>query len=101
MAERPRPTGVQDLREVALARLLLDNVPHVKAYWVMVSPEVAQIALFYGADDLDGTVLREEVAHAAGARTPQGLAPERLVGMIREAGRIPVERDALYAEVAA
>jgi len=100
MAHLPPPTGVQDLREIALARLLLDNVPHVKAYWIMISPEGAQIALSYGASDLDGTVLREEVVHEAGARTPQGLTHERLMGMIREAGRVPAERDALYREVA-
>jgi aminodeoxyfutalosine synthase len=99
MDHLPPPTGVQDLREIALARLMLDNVPHVKAYWIMLSPEVAQIALWYGASDVDGTVLREEIVHEAGAETPQALTHEGLMGLIREAGRTPVERDALYGEV--
>ncbi|HET6371825.1 MAG TPA: aminofutalosine synthase MqnE, partial [Candidatus Polarisedimenticolia bacterium] len=67
----------------------------------MVSPQISQVSLWYGADDIDGTILREEITHAAGARTPQGLTRSQLVGLIREAGRTPVERDALYRPVAA
>jgi aminodeoxyfutalosine synthase len=85
-------TGAQDLREVAVGRLLLDNVPHIKAYWVMVSPGLAQVGLSYGADDLDGTAIEEEVAHSAGAQTPQGLGAGRLRRLIEEAGFVAVER---------
>ncbi len=89
-------TGTQDLRELAVARLLLDNIPHIKAYWVMISPGLAQIALSYGADDVDGTVIAEEIAHDAGAKTPQGLTQGELERLIREAGYEPLERDNLY-----
>jgi aminodeoxyfutalosine synthase len=91
----PRTTGAQDLREVAVGRLLLDNVPHVKANWVMVTPGLAQAALSYGADDLDGTVVEEEIAHRAGAGTPAGLSAARLVRLISEAGFDAVERKPL------
>ena len=89
-------TAVQDLREVAVARLLLDNIPHIKAYWVMISEDVAQVAQTYGADDLDGTVIEEEIAHCAGANSPQGLSKARLERLVREAGFEPVERDHLH-----
>ncbi len=89
-------TGTQDLREIAVARLLLDNIPHIKAYWVMISPGLAQIALSYGADDVDGTIIAEEIAHTAGAKTPQGLSQGDLERLIREAGYEPLERDNLY-----
>lgn len=85
-------TGAQDLREIAVGRLLLDNVPHIKAYWVMITPGLAQVGLSYGADDLDGTALAEEIAHAAGAKTPIGLSPDYLRRLITEAGFEPVER---------
>jgi aminodeoxyfutalosine synthase len=93
----PETTGVQDLREIAVARLLLDNIPHIKAYWVMITPGLAQIALSYGADDLDGTIIEEEIAHQAGAKTPQGLTTEYLRRLIAEAGFEAVERDNLYS----
>ncbi|MGA2082720.1 MAG: aminofutalosine synthase MqnE [Holophaga sp.] len=89
-------TGHQDLREVAVARLLLDNVPHVKAYWVMITEGLAQIGLNYGADDLDGTIIEESIAHDAGAKTPQALSKGELERLIRDAGFEPVERDNLY-----
>ena len=89
-------TGTQDLREIAVARLLLDNIPHIKAYWVMISPGLAQAGLSYGADDLDGTVIAEEIAHLAGAKSPQGLQQGELVRLIREAGFEAMERDNLY-----
>ena len=79
-----------------MSRLLFDNVPHVKSYWVMLGEETASIGLNFGASDLDGTIGVERIAHAALASSPLGLARERLIEMIREAGRIPVERDALY-----
>jgi len=85
-------TGVQDLREIAVARLLLDNVSHVKAYWVMIGPGLAQVALSYGADDLDGTAIDEEIAHCAGAKTPNGLTIGQLRRMIEAAWFESVER---------
>jgi aminodeoxyfutalosine synthase len=93
------PTGIDALKNVALGRLLLDNVPHVKAYWIMLGVKVAQLALSWGADDLDGTVTWERIYHMAGAKTPEGLTEERLREVIREAGREPVERDAFYGRV--
>jgi len=86
----------EDLRTVAAARLLLDNIPHIKAYWVVISEQTASVALNFGANDLDGTIGRERIAHAAEAASPAGLARERMVSLIKEAGRLPVERDALY-----
>jgi len=89
-------TGSEDLRHVAAARLVLDNVPHVKAYWVMVTPKLAQVALRFGADDLDGTVVEERIYHMAGADTVQQLSRDELERVVREAGFTPVERDTLY-----
>jgi aminodeoxyfutalosine synthase len=96
MKNLPAPTAVDDLRTIAVSRLVLDNVPHIKAYWVSLTPDVAQIALRFGADDIDGTIVHETIYLAAGTRSPSGLAYEELVRLIREAGRIPVERDTLY-----
>jgi aminodeoxyfutalosine synthase len=96
MKNLPAPTAVDALRTVAVSRLLLDNVPHVKAYWVSMTPEVAQIALRFGADDIDGTIVHETIYRAAGSRSPSGLTSEELVRLIQEAGRLPVERDTLY-----
>jgi aminodeoxyfutalosine synthase len=96
MRNLPAPTAVDALRTIAVSRLLLDNVPHVKAYWVSMTPEVAQIALRFGADDVDGTIVHETIYRAAGSRSPSGLTVEQLVRLIREAGRVPVERDTLY-----
>ena len=94
-----KATAMEDLRNIAVARLLLDNFPHIKAFWIMITPRVAQIALSYGADDIDGTVTTEEIVHAAGAETSQHLTRRDLVTLIREAGRVPVERDTLYRPV--
>ncbi|HEX8792396.1 MAG TPA: aminofutalosine synthase MqnE [Polyangiaceae bacterium] len=96
MRNLPAPTAVDALRTVAVSRLLLDNVRHIKAYWVSMTPEVAQIALRFGADDVDGTIVHETIYRAAGSRSPSGLTVEALVRLIREAGRVPVERDTLY-----
>ena len=93
---RYHTTGLDDLRHVATARLVLDNIPHVKAYWVMVTPKLAQIALSFGADDLDGTVVEETIYHMAGAETAQQLSRAELQRLVREAGFEPVERDTLY-----
>jgi aminodeoxyfutalosine synthase len=96
----PGPTGVEDLRTYAVARLVLDNIPHIKAYWIMLGVKTAQSALWFGADDLDGTVQEERIYHMAGAETPQILSPAEIVRIIRNAGRTPVERDTLYNVVA-
>lgn len=96
----PGPTGVEDLRTYVVARLLLHNIPHLKAYWIMLGVKTAQTALWFGADDLDGTVQEEKIYHMAGAETPQTLAPDELIRIIRDAGRTPVERDTLYNVVA-
>jgi aminodeoxyfutalosine synthase len=95
----PVTTGLTDLRQVAVSRLLLDNFPHIKAYWQMLTPKIAQIALRFGADDLDGTVVEEKIYHDAGATTPQGMTRKELSRLITEAGRVPVERDTLYRSV--
>ncbi len=91
--------AVKELKVLALSRLILDNFPHIKAYWVMLSPKVGQIGLHFGADDIDGTIGQERVTHAAGAKSPIGLAKDRMVSMIKNAGFVPVERDALYNEI--
>jgi aminodeoxyfutalosine synthase len=92
----PATSGLTDLKVIAVSRLLLDNFPHVKAYWVMIGPKVAQLALSWGADDLDGTIVDERITHAAGAKTKVGLTRKELVDLIVEAGREPVERNTLY-----
>lgn len=91
--------GLVDLRTIAIARLMLDNFDHIKAYWIMLGQETAQLALSYGADDMDGTVVHELIYHDAGAETPEGMTVEQLHQLIREAGREPVERDTLYRRV--
>ena len=95
----PATTGLTDLRQVAVSRLLLDNFAHIKAYWQMLTPKIAQNALRFGADDLDGTVIEEKIYHDAGATTPQGMTRKDLCRLITEAGRVPVERDTLYHAV--
>jgi len=96
----PRTTGRLDIGQVAVSRLVLDNFPHIKAYWQMLTPKIAQISLRFGADDIDGTVVEEKIYHDAGATTPQGMRRQELIRLIREAGREPVERDTLYRPVA-
>lgn len=91
------PTGgVDDLKTIAVSRLILDNFDHIKAYWIMLGKKVAQIALAFGADDLDGTVLEEKITHMAGAETEKALSRDEIERIIRAAGRTPVERDTLY-----
>jgi aminodeoxyfutalosine synthase len=92
-------TGYDDLKMQAVSRLVLDNVPNIKAYWIMISTPLAQIALHFGANDIQGTVMEEQIAHAAGAVTPQEERVADLVSLIREAGRVPVQRDTLYNTV--
>ncbi|WP_022670185.1 aminofutalosine synthase MqnE [Hippea alviniae] len=91
--------AVKELKVLALSRIILDNFPHIKAYWVMLSPKIGQIGLHFGADDIDGTIGQERVTHAAGAKSPLGLAKEQMVNLIKNAGFVPVERDALYNEI--
>lgn len=92
-------TGIDDLHTVAAARLVLDNVPHIKAYWVMLGEKTAQLALRFGADDLDGTIIKENITHAAGAKSSAGLTEETLRSMITSSGLEPVKRDAFYNTV--
>jgi aminodeoxyfutalosine synthase len=99
LAHIAKTTGMMDLKQIAVGRLLLDNFAHIKSYWQMVSPQMAQISLRFGADDIDGTVIEEKIYHDAGATTPQGMRRADLVRLITEAGRIPFERDTLYRAV--
>ena len=96
MSDVPGPTALDELREIAVGRLLLDNIAHIKAYWILMDIPIAQLALSYGADDVDGTVVEEHIYHDAGATTPQEVQRAELIQWIRDAGRIPVERDTLY-----
>ncbi len=97
----PPTTGTDDLKTIALARLMLDNFPHIKAYWVTITPELAQIALRFGADDLDGTIIEERIIHGAGSETSLGLTRQRIELLIRDAGCVPIQRDTLYNPVGA
>ena len=99
LSHLPRTTGLTDIRQIAVSRLLLDNFPHIKAYWQMMTAKIAQIALRFGADDIDGTVIEEKIYHDAGATTPQGMRRQELMRLITAAGRVPVERDTLYRSV--
>ena len=96
MRKLPAPSATDTLRVHAVARLMLDNIPHVKAFWIATGVDVAQLALWYGADDLDGTVQEEKIYHMAGSRTPETLTTGDIQRLIRAAGREPVERDTLY-----
>ena len=99
MSHLRRPSALTDLRTMAISRLMLDNFDHVKAYWISLGPETAQTALNYGANDLNGTVLKELIHHEAGSEAPQGMTVEQVRALITEAGREPVERDTLYRRV--
>jgi aminodeoxyfutalosine synthase len=94
-----KPSALADLRNLAVSRLMLDNIPHIKAYWIMLGIETAQVALHYGADDIDGTVRHELIYHDAGATTPEILSVERIQELIAETGREPIERDTLYRRI--
>lgn len=91
--------GVDALKTLAISRVYLDNFRHVKAYWIMLGLKIAQVALTFGVNDLDGTVVEEKIGHDAGADSPQAMSKEQIVELIRKAGRIPVERDTLYREL--
>src|SRR5215468_6998807 len=92
-------TGMLDIKQIAISRLVLDNFPHIKAYWQMMTAKIAQISLRFGADDIDGTVIEEKIYHDAGATTPQGMRRRELIRLITEAGREPIERDTMYRPV--
>jgi aminodeoxyfutalosine synthase len=97
--KNPLSGGVDDLKTLAVARLYLDNFANIKAYWVMLGEKIAQTALCFGVNDLDGTVVEEKIGHDAGASSPQAMGREDIVSLIRMAGRVPVERDTLYNEL--
>lgn len=89
-------SGLDDLKTLAISRIFLDNFDHIKAYWVMLGEKIAQVALAFGVNDLDGTVVEERIGHDAGAQSPQSLTKEGIIRLIRKAGKVPVERDTLY-----
>ena len=99
LAHIKKPSSLVDLRTMAVSRLMLDNIPHIKAYWIMLGIGTAQVALSYGADDIDGTVRHELIYHDAGATTPEILSVDEIRRLIEEAGREPIERDTLYHRV--
>ncbi len=92
-------SGIDDLKTIAISRLVLDNFDHIKAYWIMLGEKVSQTALLFGADDLDGTIIEEKITHMAGAMTGEGMTRDDLIYLIRKAGKTPVERDGLYNEI--
>jgi len=94
--KRGLTTGFDDLKTLAISRIFLDNFDHIKAFWIMLGEKVAQVSLNFGVDDIDGTVVEEKITHSAGAQTREALSREELIHLIKEAGRIPVERDTLY-----
>jgi len=96
LSDLSKSSGIDDLKNIAVARCFLDNFPHIKAYWVMIGPKLAQVALSFGADDIDGTVKEELITQMAGGESEQALTREQLLRMIRQAGREPIERDTLY-----
>lgn len=98
-ANLPATTGLDDLKTIAVSRLMLDNFPHIKAYWVTMTPDLAQVALRFGADDLDGTIVEERIIHGAGTPTEVGMTRTEIERLIRDAGREPIERDTLYNPV--
>jgi aminodeoxyfutalosine synthase len=89
-------TGYDDLRMVAVGRLYLDNIAHIKTHWIMVTPFLSQAALSFGVNDMEGTVVREKIYHAVGAHTPQAMTLDEILKLIRGARKIPAERDSLY-----
>ena len=92
-------SGIDDLKTIAISRLFLDNFQHIKAYWIMLGEKIAQLALMFGADDLDGTIVEEKITHSAGALSANALTRAQLVDLIEKAGKIPVERDSYYRPV--
>jgi aminodeoxyfutalosine synthase len=96
LKELPGTSGIENLQMLAVSRLMLDNFPNIKAFWIMIGIKLAQISLHFGVNDIDGTVVEEKITHAAGADTEQAIPKDELIRLIRDAGRTPVERDTLY-----
>jgi aminodeoxyfutalosine synthase len=94
--EKGYTSGLDDLKTIAISRLFLDNFPHIKAYWIMLGEKIAQLALMFGADDLDGTIIEEKITHSAGALSGTALTKKELINLIEKAGKIPIERDSFY-----
>jgi aminodeoxyfutalosine synthase len=94
-------SGIDDLKTIAVSRLFLDNFPHIKAYWIMLGEKVAQLALTFGADDLDGTIIEEKITHSAGALSGVAMTRNELINLIQKAGKVPVERDSFYRPIPA
>ncbi len=92
-------SGIDDLKTIAVSRLVLDNFDHIKAYWIMLGEKVSQLALRFGADDIDGTIIEEKITHSAGALSGELLTAGQLAGLIKKAGKIPVERDSFYRTI--
>jgi aminodeoxyfutalosine synthase len=92
-------SGVDDLKTIAVSRMVLDNFDHITAYWIMLGEKISQLSLLFGADDLSGTIIEEKITHSAGALSSESMTPEELSHLITMAGRIPVERDSFYREV--
>jgi len=92
-------SGIDDLKTIAVSRLFLDNIPHIKAYWIMLGEKIAQLALMFGADDLDGTIIEEKITHSAGALSGSALTRSQMINLIGKAGKVPVERDSFYQPV--
>ncbi|TNF53810.1 aminofutalosine synthase MqnE [bacterium] len=92
-------SGIDDIKTIAISRLFLDNFPHIKAYWIMLGEKIAQLALFFGADDLDGTIIEERITHSAGALSGSSLTRSELITLIQAAGKNPVERDSFYRPI--
>lgn len=96
LSQLKRTSAVDDIKTMAISRLMLDNIDHIKAFWVMLGIDIAQLAFHFGADDIDGTVVEERIMHAAGATTQKGISKDDLIHLVKEAGFIPIERDTLY-----
>ena len=96
MGHIPKPTACEQLKIFSISRLMLDNFDHIKAYWIMLGLKIAQLSLFFGADDIDGTVVEEKITHAAGAETANGISIKELLCLIKQTGKQPVQRDTLY-----
>jgi len=99
LSDLPKSTGIDDIKVIAASRIVLDNIPHIKAYWVMLGSKTAQFALKTGADDLDGTIIKENITYAAGSISEESMRVSELVNLIKSAGLIPVERDSFYKEI--
>jgi aminodeoxyfutalosine synthase len=99
MGLKRRVSAFENLKTIAVSRLMLDNFPHIKAYFINLGTQITQIALTFGASDAHGTIVKERISHSAGALSPEGLTKDELVHLIKGAGRIPVERDTFYNEI--